>query len=82
MSLLIDVETVTAVLLADGWHDVIPGTFYLDAYEFVSSDQSETLHRGGQSGVSATGFSFSDGLRTTISGPLTAVLAVRNLNAN
>jgi hypothetical protein len=33
----IDVETVEAVLLADGWHDVIDASFDVDFYEFNES---------------------------------------------
>jgi hypothetical protein len=76
MSLNIDTDSITAVLLADGWHEIIPKTFRLDAYEFI--EEGEIVHKGGQSGVSATGFNFQD--REThmiISGPLTAILAVR-----
>ena len=35
MSLAIDVDRVTAVLLVDGWHTVVADSFELDAYEYV-----------------------------------------------
>jgi hypothetical protein len=35
MSLYINPGKVTAVLLADGWHDVADDSFDLDAYEYV-----------------------------------------------
>ncbi len=60
----IDVETVEAVLLADGWHDVIDASFDVDVYEFNES----------------AGFVFTDaesGRRRTLVGPLTSVLALR-----
>jgi hypothetical protein len=41
MSLAIDIDAVTAVLLADGWHEVIDDSFYLDAYEFLESPKPE-----------------------------------------
>lgn len=78
MSLLIDAKTVTGVLLADGWHTVIPDTFTLDSYEFVYGDYEHPLHGGGNSGVCATGFTFSEEWGSNISGPLTAILAVRH----
>jgi hypothetical protein len=60
----IDVEAVEAVLLADGWHDVIDASFDVDFYEFNES----------------AGFIFTDaesGRRRTLVGPLTSVLALR-----
>lgn len=87
MSLLIDVDNVTAVLLVDGWHDVADHSFTLDSYEFVWANQHErdkgdftTLHGGGQSDICATGFMFSDGGGSQIAGPLTSVLAVKAAN--
>ena len=85
MSLSIDPDKVTSVLLADGWHDVGEGAaFDLDAYEFVERDEDEdgeatrtVLHGGGQNGICATGFRFIDVNGETIAGPLTSVLAVR-----
>ena len=88
MSLSIDTNAVTRVLLADGWHDVANESFDLDAYEFMwsgddlrlsempSDRRVQIVHRGGQSGVCDTGFSFRQADGSTISGPLTAVLAV------
>ncbi len=38
MTLGIDSERITQVLLADGWHSVAPGTFYTDAYEYHDGD--------------------------------------------
>ena len=75
VSLNINVDKVQAVLLADGWHEVVGKSFDLDAYEFHDNDV--VVHGGGQSGVCATGFRFKtkDGVLT---GPLTAVLAVRS----
>lgn len=37
MSLAIDVDTVTEVLLADGWHHVADESFSLDSYEYLWS---------------------------------------------
>lgn len=87
MSLAIDIDEVTAVLLADGWHDVAERSFVLDAYEFVYGDDN-TVHGGGNSGICPTGFSFLEDLdqnagaahkgdKVTVSGPLTAIVAVQ-----
>lgn len=89
MSLCIDVNTVTRVLLADGWHDVADASFEIDAYEFVWSGSDRlvrdvgwsgsrdpiVLLGGGQSGICSTGFRFHtpDG-RVVRTGPMTAVL--------
>jgi hypothetical protein len=100
MSLAIDVDKVTGVLLADGWHEVVEKSFMLDSYEFLwwpegeqQGKEPQIAHGGGDSGVCATGFQFAEyGVITTrratggtssrtgtmrISGPLTAILAVR-----
>ena len=90
MSLAIDVDAVTAVLLADGWHEVADDSFSLDAYEFIWSGKGGVraadmngdrdpmvLHGGGGSGVCATGYEFIDDGGEVIAGPLTAILAVR-----
>jgi len=79
MSLYIDIDNVTHMLLATGWYEVTEDSFNLDAYEF--HDLRELLVGGGTvDGVPATGFTFTtviDGGRTVMSGPLTAILAVR-----
>jgi len=93
MSLGIDIELVSHVLLADGWHSVVDQSFTLDSYEYFSYDHNEpddpdahhVLHSGGSSGVCATGFCFlarpqqgtDDKPGELIGGPLTAILAVR-----
>jgi hypothetical protein len=66
MSLAIQASTVRAVLLADGWHEIEPGSFDIDAYEIGESYDAaykgglsakfDCWHGGGQSGVCATGF--------------------------
>jgi hypothetical protein len=83
MSLPIDPSTVTAVLLADRWHVVGQGSFTLDTYEFEYAEEPEVLHGVGAgeyfSGTrgGGQGFRFIEG-RDYVSGPLTAVLAVRH----
>lgn len=83
MSLLIDPERVSKVLLADGWHVVEPKSFGCDSYEYVhmywnGEEKYVNHHLGGQSDVCATGYAFrvpGPGGRW-VAGPLTAVLAV------
>ena len=104
MSLAIDTNRVTAVLLADGWHQVAKlrdweSSFDIDSYEFVQTpepydaqqdyervgpDEFRRRHTrlvvgGGRAeGVTSYGFTFTTNSGDVISGPLTAVLAVRH----
>jgi hypothetical protein len=86
MSLMIDVDLVEAVLLADGWHPVADDSFTLSAYEFVwwssaqnkKKDEPTMLHSSGNASVASTGFSFHDRADILTSGPLTAIQAVRH----
>lgn len=100
MSLAIDVDDVTAVLLADGWHEVANRSFELDAYEYLWSGMVDVtveglrqgrgefggdrkplvVHAGGNSGICATGFAFTEKGQdgpVQIAGPLTSILAIR-----
>lgn len=82
MSLAIDVDRITAVLLPDGWHTVADQSFTIDAYEYLwnppgTRHDPDVLHGGGQSGVCASGFAFRSPDESTIAGPLTAIAAVR-----
>ena len=94
MSLGINVNKVTAVLLADGWHEVAGESFKLGSYEFLRSSEGQQqdgepqlVHRAGDGGICATGFQFAERIvvhesgpvMLQISGPLTAVLAVRTV---
>lgn len=75
MSLNIDVDKVTDVLLADGkWHRVDGASFDLDAYEF--RHEGETIHEGGRAGVCSTGFMFRSRGKL-LYGPLTGIMALR-----
>ena len=68
----IDADNIIAVLLADGWHAVAEGSFYLDDYEF------HRKHWASQPIVDAphaASWKDSDGYR--ICCPLATVLAVR-----
>ena len=93
MSLGIDTDLVSHVLLTDGWYTVVDHSFTLDSYEFFSYHRNDpndpnahhVLHAGGGSGMCDTGFSFrvsprrgtDDKPGDLISGPLTAIQAVR-----
>lgn len=85
MSLAIDIDHVTAVLLTAGWHDVANNSFTLDSYEYVwyagqrarQNDDPEIVHGGGNSSVCSTGFSFTTDDGSLIGGPLSAIQAVR-----
>lgn len=74
MSLAIDTNTVTEVLIAGEWYAVENQSFDLDAYEFMW--EGDCVHGGGTSGVCSTGFGFTH-QGATINGPLTAIQAVR-----
>lgn len=77
MSLSISVDKVKQVLLADGWHKVIDGSFDLDAYEFLWND--EVLVGGGSvQGVPSTGAKWKEEDGSYIACPLTAILAVKS----
>ena len=76
MSLRIQVTTIVGILLADGWHNVMPETLDLDAYELF--DDKLPLHLGGQGGVCPTGATWQEEEGDIwLSAPLTSILAVR-----
>lgn len=82
MSLNIDIDTVTEVLLEDGWHQVEDVSFDLDAYEYQQRWENDGLHKSypvhaaGNSGVCSNGFMFKEN-GAVVMGPLTAILAVK-----
>lgn len=83
MSLWIDIDKITQVLIGNEWHEVEPETFDLDSYEYMGGEHygdDHCLHGGGNSGVCATGFTFQPKGHSTsrICGPLTAIQAVRS----
>ena len=78
-----DITDITAVLLADGWHEVLDYSFHIDAYSFwaVTDDDADDddaepslMYDGG------AGFWFltDDGGPAILSGPMSSVLAVQN----
>jgi len=77
MSLAIEIDNVSAVLLSDGkWYSVHKASFFLDAYEFLqSADDERAINSGG------IGFSFQckaeKGEVEVISGPFASIEAVK-----
>ena len=64
MSLVIDVDNITHVLLADGWHEVHDASFGTDYYEFMRREGTgdSPIPGGGQEEhIPAAGFSFTEG---------------------
>jgi hypothetical protein len=78
MSLAIQVARVVRVKIGSQWYMVEPGSFNLDAYEFVEGEATvQTVHNGGAGSIYYPGFVFTDhdtGLE--MYGPLTAIDAV------
>jgi hypothetical protein len=89
MSFTIDIDHVTHVLLADGWHEVQKNSLSLDTYslssdvyEYLTADRLDPGGPGGgqEPSVAAKGFRFVDAeqeVGTFTAGPLTSILAVR-----
>jgi hypothetical protein len=78
MSLAIDIDDVTEVLLADGWHTVANTSFDIDSYEFVSQDGRGVLLGGGREPlIPSRGFRFADADGGCLTGPLSSILALK-----
>lgn len=80
MSLAIDVDKVSEVLLADGWHQVkfVDGesTFEIDAFEYIRKHEGRTDPDVRQ-GVPSTGAMWFDvKANAQVYCPLTSILAV------
>jgi hypothetical protein len=72
---LIAPEKVDAVLLADGWHKIALGSFTVGALSFGDDDHSVPGYRFEE--ISDTSLHRS----ATLAGPLSAVLAVRQVTS-
>ena len=83
MSLAIDIDKVTAVLLTDGWHEVKDASFSLDSYEYLwyqrRDDPMILLGGGDEPQIPARGFAFTTTDDDQLSGPLTSILAVKTI---
>ena len=93
MSLTIDVDNITHVLLADGWHEVHDASFGTDTYEFMrrkgtsdspmlGGDQEKHIPAAGHRGSTSREHIAAAGFSFTegdhvLCGPLTSVLAVK-----
>jgi len=73
MGTSIEVKWVSAVLLADGWHIIQPGTFRVEEYQFAGEGTDDKPHKG-------YGFIKVDQLTRAVqhyAGPLEYVAGVR-----
>lgn len=82
MSLAIDTDDVTDVLIAGHWYVVKDQSFDLDSYEYVwkkgVGEYGPPLLGGGSEDlIPATGFGFKDEKGVYTFGPLTSIQAVR-----
>ena len=88
MSLAIDVDKITGVLMADGWHEVTKrqdgkSSFCMDAYEYLwyrgpdRHDPELCLGGGAEPLIPATGACWSEKGDITVFCPMNAILAVR-----
>jgi hypothetical protein len=85
MSLAINIDEITDVMIGNTWHAIEPDTFDLDSYEYMGGKHygdDYLLHGGGDRGICSLGFCFTPrGFgKARICGPLTAIQAVRYLN--
>ena len=79
MSLAIDVDRVTEVLLPDGlWYEVEDGSFEIDAYEFVREEDAPRLLGGAEPLLPAAGATWRNNKRQRYSCPITSILAVKH----
>jgi hypothetical protein len=92
LSLEIDVEKISEVLLADGWHKVSPvgdgrSSFGLDVYQFQESpgqempapqpDAGQQTKAGQENGAFRSGARWSESDGSRVFCPVTSILAVK-----
>lgn len=76
MSQAIDITMISEVLIANEWVSVQPGTFRLDAYEFVQEHTTAKVQPGAGNPMMSVGFTFrSDSSR--YAGPMSSIRAVK-----
>ena len=68
MNIFVDPSLISEVLLKDGWHVVVPGTFFMGKYALVEPNLPAPA---------APGFTFHESGGASIAGPMSSVLAVR-----
>ena len=68
MNIFVDPSLVSAILLPDGWHLVVPGTLNTGKYALVEPNTPSPA---------APGFTFHEDGGVSISGPVSSILAVR-----
>jgi hypothetical protein len=62
MSLALEIDDIYQVKIGNEWFDIEDKSLVLDSYEFINNPKKEPLeldyivHRGGESGICATGF--------------------------
>ena len=76
MSIAIDLDRVSGVLLADGWHDVGDSSFIIDAFEFLRQGKV-TFGRRRLPSAMSMGAGWIEPSGTTIYCPVSAILAVK-----
>jgi hypothetical protein len=76
MSLAIEVSDVVGVLLHDGWHPVVDGSFEIGSYEFVERSIVR-VGTGSVEGISATGATWKEPTGEWLACPFTQIMAVR-----
>lgn len=84
MSLDIEIDHVTGVLLKAGWHQVVENSFTVDAYEYVHREAGngvgpgELLVGGGSlPGVSSAGAAWKESEDDYVACPVSLIIAVK-----
>ena len=76
MSLAIEVDDVVEVMMHDGWHPVVDGSFEIDSYEFLHADMVR-VGGGSVEGISATGARWKEPSGVWVACPFPQILAVK-----
>jgi hypothetical protein len=75
-SLHVHADHVSAVLLADGWHEVTRNSFTVGPFEFFDGYREQRRLDGPE--TAPVGFAFDTANGDRFAGPLTSILAVRH----
>jgi len=76
MNLHIDTNAVSSVMLADGWHLIVRGSFRLGTLEFSAGSSGKPTEQSAVWSESTVGFEFEDTDGGHLAGPLSSVVAV------